>query len=181
MENYYNFKISENEISYDPYWYENSNLLISFTIGIIIIAGGIILLEQNHLQIVLPIASAILFFVILSSLYHLLIRSKTTLVFDKNKGILFKITPLGKKKITLLNNVMDVVSKSSSNSFNYILTVQKRNSVVAIKLTPRIRYKEQDNPEVRFLQMEILPQLELFLGLNKKITAVFDSEETTSL
>lgn len=175
MQHYYNFTISENEMSYEPYWYKKSNIMVSSMLGITIL--GIISLEQNHLSITLPIAFVLLFSLIINCVYSSLILNKTTFLFDKNNDALYRITPLGKKKITSLSEILNVFSKSRSNSFHYILTAKEQKTIKIIQLTQRIKYSDIDNPEVRYLQMVIFPHLELFLDLNNENTIVFNSED----
>ena len=121
------------------------------------------------------------FFLIANSLYRLLIRNKTTLIFDKISSSFYKITPIGKKDITALNTIRNVISKSRSHSFGYFLAVKTRKSEKIIAISSSIKSSNQYNPEVRFFQMEIIPQIESFLEIDKNTMMLFDSEECVSI
>ncbi|MFD1604190.1 hypothetical protein ACFSJW_08195 [Flavobacterium artemisiae] len=181
LNSYYNFTATGNKISYDPYWYAQSYIFASSVLGIMILTVGIILIiYNNHLMgLFFSVLTSVL--LVANSLYRLLIRNKTTLIFDKKNNSFYKITPLGKKDITALNSVQNVISKSRSHSFGYFLTVKTRKSEKIIAISSSIKSSNQDNPEVRFFQMEIIPQIESFLQIDKNTMMLFDSEECVSI
>ncbi|MEZ0182510.1 hypothetical protein AB9T89_09705 [Flavobacterium oncorhynchi] len=183
MQHYYNFTVSENQISYDPYWYDNSNLLLHSFLGIIILIPAIITSYLDTLKCglifsILIIAAMFILStaVFIRGIYIWKIKNKTTFIFDKNNGAFYKITPFSKKKIIALSDILSIVTKSDSRNFNYILKVQNKASAKNIYLTSDIKNENQNNPEIRFLEMEIIPQLESFLNLKKEGFTVFDSE-----
>ena len=112
----------------------------------------------------------IIFLLISNSLYLFLIRNKTTIKFDKKIDSFYKITPIAKKKICNLSSILAISSKSKSNSFYYQLTIKNGKSNRYLRFTSVIKSGHGNNPEIRFLQMEIIPQLELFLNTNKNKT-----------
>lgn len=181
LKNYYNFTATESEISYDPYWYAQSYIIASSVLAIIILTGGIILMIYNDHLIGLLLAIFTSISLVLNSLYRLLIRNKTTLVFDKKSNSFYKITPFGRKNITALSTIQNVISKCSSHSFRYLLTVKSPKSIKTIAISSSIKSSNLDNPEIRFFQMEIIPQIESFLHIDKNTLLLFDSEECASI
>lgn len=176
MQYYYNFTVSKNQISFDPYWYRKSNLLQNFILGVIILALGVSSSHLIELRGGLFISFLITTFIFLNGIYRWKIKNKTTLLFDKTDGALYRITPLEKKKIIAFNSILSITTKSRSLHFNYILTVKNKTLIKNIYLTDDIKVENQNNPEVRFLEMEIIPQLESFLNLKKEGFTVVDSE-----
>lgn len=178
MQQYYNFMVSSTEISYDPYWYERPNIILNTVIVTLILVFGFW---------ISPFKGAIYISVILSSLifintYYLSkIKNRTRFIFDKTEDVFYKSTPFGKKKIIKLGCVWDISTKSGSNSFSYILHSKKNSNIKKIPLTANIKNKNQNNPEVRFLEMEIIPQLESFLNLDKKTLLFFNSENCSPI
>jgi hypothetical protein len=181
LNSYYNFKATENKISYDPYWYAQSYILTSSVLAIIILTVGIILMIYNNHLMGLFLSVLTSFFLIANSLYRLLIRNKTTLIFDKKSNSFYTITPLGTKNITALNTVQNVISKSRPHSFGYFLAVKNRKFEKKIAISSSIKSSNQDNPEVRFLEMEIIPQIESLLNLDRKVLIFFDPESCSSI
>ncbi len=179
IQTYYNFTISENEISFDPYWYSKSNGVVNSILGILALVSGFLVLEFTNSRMGLFAALITCFILLSNTLYLLLIRNKTSLKFDKSRDSFYKITPISKKKICKLSFIFAIDSKSKSDTFYYQLTAQKRNSVKNFRFTAVIKSTDGDNPEIRFLQMEIIPQLELFLKINKKTNHLFGFEETS--
>ncbi|MFD2941316.1 hypothetical protein [Flavobacterium notoginsengisoli] len=178
MQHYYNFTASETQISYDPYWYEQSNIILNATIGIFILVLGFSFSDfKEGIFISLILSVSIIF----NTYYISNIKNKTRFIFDKTEDAFYKTTPFGKKKIIKLSNATDISTKSGSNSFTYILHFKKNTIIRTIRLTASIKNKNQSNPEVRFLEMEIIPQLESFLNLNKKKLLFFDSETCSSI
>ncbi|MCP2028817.1 hypothetical protein L1276_003988 [Flavobacterium sp. HSC-32F16] len=181
MQHYYNFTASENQISFDPYWYDKSNLFLNFFLGIIILVLGIAASHINDFKIgflLSILVSAILF---LNGIYRWKIKNKTIFLFDKTDDAFYKITPLGKKKIINLSNITGIISKSGSWNFNYILTAQNKTSIKKLYLTNDIKNENQSNPEIRFLEMEIIPKLESFFNLNNEAIIVFDTENCSPI
>jgi hypothetical protein len=168
MQEYYNFKVTDLEISYEPYWYHKSNIMLRIILGLIIIITGLLLSHFNICKEALLIGSFFSFIPIIIGLYTFYITSKTTLIFNKTDNSLYKITPLGKKKIGILNKTEKIITKSKRNSFQYILINKKNKSLKQIPVTARIKNKNQNSPEVRFLEMEIIPVLKMFLELNSE-------------
>lgn len=181
MQTYYNFTISQNEISFDPYWYNNANIIRNSIFVILLLALGTVLLLYNNSPLGLSFSILVSLFLLAKSLYTRLIRNKTTYLFDKRTDAFYKITPFGKGKISTLSSILDVTSKSSSNSFSFQLIVKGNTSPKSIPLTSIIKSASLDNPEVRFLQMEIIPQLELFLTTKRNTIHFFDSENCSSI
>ncbi|MDP5200899.1 hypothetical protein [Flavobacterium sp. DG2-3] len=179
IQTYYNFTISENEISFDPYWYSKSNSIINSILGILVLAIGILLLEFTNSTIGLYTAFVIIFLLISNSLYLFLIRNKTTIKFDKKIDSFYKITPIAKKKICNLSSILAISSKSKSNSFYYQLTIKNGKSNRYLRFTSVIKSGHGNNPEIRFLQMEIIPQLELFLNTNKNKDQLYGFEDAS--
>ncbi|WPO76876.1 hypothetical protein [Flavobacterium sp. KACC 22761] len=177
---YYNTQILENEISYQPYWYEKSNFIIDLVLAVsIIIIGGIVsntTTFKNGLIIALLVST----YFFLTGFYKLLIQNKTTLIFDKTNDALYKITPLRKTKIGSLSKAIDITSKAGSAYYSYFLNIKIKNKTKKIRLTTKIKNKKQNNPEVRFLEIRLIPELELFLNLNKNKT-VFDLNNCSSI
>ncbi len=180
MQNYYNFTVSANQISYNPYWYQKSNIILKCISGILVLTSGSVLSHLSDFKIGFVFSVLLSATLVLNGIYKFKIKSKTTFIFDKTDNAFYKITRLGKKKITSLNNVSDIISKSSAMNYHYILMYTKNNRFKKIKLTSNIKNDNQTNPEVRFLEMEIIPQLESFLNLNSKVI-VFDSKYCSSI
>lgn len=176
MQHYYNFTVSKKQISFDPYWYDNSSMLLHSFLGITLLTLGIIVSHLNDLKSVMVLSIIISTALFFRGIYEWKIKNKTTFIFDKNDDAFYKITPLSKKKITALSDILNIKTKSGSRNFYYILTLQNKASFKNIPLTNTIKNDNQNNPEVRFLEMEIIPQLESFLNLKKEGFTVFDSE-----
>ena len=166
MTEYYNFKVSESEISYDPYWYDKSNILLYFFLAIIILALGITMsvatIFKPGIFIALPL-SCILF---VKSTYRLFIKNKTQLIFDKQNDALYAVNPLGKRKLATLSTILQLIAISGNTNYCYILTKIKNGRTKNIPITTSIIDKNQSNPEVRFLEMEMIPKITAFLNLN---------------
>lgn len=176
MQHYYNFKVSKNQISFEPYWHHKSYLLLNFILGIIVLVIGITITYLINLKGGLIFSILISTAIFLNSIYRGTIQNKTILLFDKTENAFYKITPLAKKKISVLNSILGITTKSGSFHFNYILILKNKTSIKKIHLTDDIKIENQNNPEVRFLEMEIIPQLESFLNLKKEALIIFDSE-----
>lgn len=179
MLHYYNFTVSENQISFDPYWHNKSNFLIDFILGIIVLIPGISVFHINNFKIGLILSLILSAMMFLNGIYKWRIKDKTTFLFDKTDNAFYNIDPLGKRKIIELSNLLEIITKSGSRNFNYILIGKKNNVVKRIYLTNNIKNESQTNPEVRFLEMEIIPQLESFLNLKKEALITFDSEASS--
>lgn len=181
MPNYYNFTVSTNHISYDPFWYVKLNLLSNSILIICFLTFGLIYfyVYESKNGIVVALFVSIIFLV--SSIYRLKIKHKTTFLFDKIDNKFYKITPLGKKEIAALNTIFNITTKSKSRTFCYVLTSKTDSTITRNYLTDNIKNENQNNPEVRFLEMEIMPQLELFLNLNKEILIATDSKYGSSI
>ncbi|WP_291143095.1 hypothetical protein [Flavobacterium sp. UBA7680] len=169
MQNYYNFTVSDNQMSYNPYWYVKSNIILKCISGILVLVSGSVLSHLSDFKIGFIFSILISAVLIFNGIYKFVIKNKTTFIFDKTENALYKITLWGKKKMISLNNVIDIVSKSGSMSYHYVLTSKENKKIKKIKLTSSIKNENKSNPEVRFLEMEIIPQLESFLNLNSKV------------
>lgn len=181
MQDYYNFTKSANQISFDPYWHDKSNFVLKSFLGILILALGAVASNLQNLKSGIVLSILISLGLLIHGIYILKVRNKTTFVFDKIENAFFKITPFGKRKITSLDNIIDIITKSGSSNFSYILTVQNNNSIKKIYLTATIKNESQSNPEVRYLEMQIIPQLESFLNLNKEVLILFDPENCSPI
>lgn len=180
MQNYYNFTVSASQMSYSPYWYVKSNIILKCISGILVLASGFVLSHLSDFKIGFIISILISAVLIFNGIYKFMIKNKTTFIFDKTENALYKITLWGKKKVASLNNVIDIVSKSRSMSYHYVLTSKDNTKIKKIKLTASIKNENKSNPEVRFLEMEIIPQLESFLNLNSKVI-VFDAKYCSTI
>ncbi|MDR6763895.1 hypothetical protein J2Y38_004119 [Flavobacterium sp. 2755] len=180
MQNYYNFTVSASQISYNPYWYVKSNIILKCISGILVLASGFVLSHLSDFNIGFIISILISAVLIFNGIYKFMIKNKTTFIFDKTDNALYKITLWGNKKVTSLNNVIDIISKSRAMSYHYVLTSKDSTKIKKIKLTASIKNENKSNPEVRFLEMEIIPQLESFLNLNSKVI-VFDSKYCSTI
>jgi hypothetical protein len=169
MDEYYNFKVSEHEISFEPYWYHKSNILIHFSLGIIILGAAVILFTTGIFKKGLLIGVFVSALLFLNGLYRSRIKNKTTLIFDKKDDALYKITPTGKKKLLALHKIYCITAISENRYYYYTVIHKKKSSVKRIPITPFIQSKNQSNPEIRFLEMEIIPQIELFLNFGRTI------------
>ncbi|WP_289665347.1 hypothetical protein [Flavobacterium panacagri] len=181
MQHYYNFTVSANQISYNPYWYVKLNLPLNFFLVICFLALGVIYYYLNDSKNGIVIAILVSIFFSLSYIYRLKIKHSTTFLFDKTENKFYKITPFEKKEITTLDAILNITTKSKMDSFCYILTIKTGSTTKNNKLTNQIRNENQNNPEVRFLEMEIIPQLELFLNFKKEILIAADSKHNSNI
>ncbi|MCD9577270.1 hypothetical protein [Flavobacterium soyae] len=181
MQNYYNFTVSASQISYNPYWYEKSNIILKSVLGILVLTAGFALSHLHNFKIGFILSILISAVLVFNGIYKFRIKNKTTFIFDKTDGAFYKITQLGKKKIISLNNVSDIISKSRSMNYHYSLLSVDNTRIKKIKLTADIKNENRTNPEVRFLEMEIIPQLESFLNLDNKTAIVFDDKYCSSI
>lgn len=181
MQDYYNFTVSEGQISFDPYWYDKSNLFLNLILGTIILAAGIFTSHLDNHKSVLILSILLSAAIFLNGIYRWKIKNKTTFVFDRTNNALYKITFLGKKKITALSSITGITSKSGLWYFNYILIAENKTSTQKIYLTNDIKNENQSNPEIRFLEMEIIPKIEYFLNLNKEAVIVFNTKNCSSI
>jgi len=175
MTEYYNFKVSEFEISYDPYWYEKSNILLYFLLAIIILALGITMpaaVFKPGVFIALPL-SCILF---VKSTYRVLVKNKTRLIFDKQNDALYAVNPLGKRKLLALSTIIELISISENTNYCYVLTKIKNGRIKNIPITTSIIDKNQNNPEVRFLEMEMIPIITAFLNISTMSSPCFKDD-----
>ena len=167
MTEYYNFKVSEFEISYDPYWYDKSNILLYSFLAILILVLGITISALAIFKPAIFIAVPLSCFLVGSSTYRLLVKNKTQHVFDKKNDALYAITPLGKRKLITLSTIIDLIPISGNSNYRYVLTKIKKGRTKNIPITTLIIDKDQNNPEVRFLEMEIIPQITAFLNIDR--------------
>lgn len=173
MQQYYNFTVSDTEISYDPYWYERPNIILNVSIGTFILVLGFLILSFKEAIYISVILISLLF---INIYYFSKIKNRTRFVFNKTEDMFYKTTPFGKKKMIRLSAISDISTKSKLKSFYYILYSKNNDVIKKIRLTANIKNKNQNNPEVRFLEMEIIPKLESFLDLDKKTLLFFNSE-----
>ena len=166
IQNYYNFKVTDLEISYEPYCYHKPNIILRFILGVVIVITSFLLSHFNICKEALHIGFLIACLLFITGLYAFYITNKTTLFFTKTDDALYKSTPLGKKKIGVLHNSENIITKSKRTSFKYVLLSKKKKSAKEIPVTAPIQNKKQNSPEVRFLEMEIIPLLKTFLELN---------------
>ncbi len=181
MQDYYNFTKSAEQISFDPYWYGKSNFLLKSFLGISVLALGIAASILYNLQggVILSIFTNAV--IIIHTIYIVQIKNKTTFIFDKIDNAFFEVTPFGKRKIASLDQIINIITKSGSNNFNYILTLKNKNAVKKIYLTASIKDENQNNPEIRFFELQIIPQLESFLNLSREVLIFLDSEDCSSI
>jgi MFS superfamily sulfate permease-like transporter len=166
MTEYYNFKVSEFEISYEPYWYDKSNILLYSFLGIIILALGIIISVTTIFKAGIFIAVPLSCILFCNSTYRLLVKNKTQLIFDKQNDALYAITPLGKRKLVSLSTIINLTAISGSTTYCYVITKIKKGRIKNIPITTLIIDKDQNNPEIRFLEIEMIPQITAFLNIN---------------
>ena len=142
---------------------------------------GIFASHINNFKSGLIFSIIISLFTIINGIYKWKVKDKTTFLFDKTDDAFYKIDPLGKRKIIELSSLLEIVTKSGSLNFNYILIGKKKNLTKRIYLTNNIKNENQTNPEIRFLEMELIPKLESFLDLKKEAKIIFDSEECSPI
>ncbi|SFD11142.1 hypothetical protein [Flavobacterium phragmitis] len=181
MPHYYNFTASANHISYDPYWYVKLNLPLNSFLVICFLTLGLIYFYAYDSKNGIMIAILVSIIFLLNCIYRLKIKHRTTFLFDKIDNKFYKITPFGKKEIAALNTILNITTKSGAHTYCYILTSKTGSSIKRYYLTNNIRNENQNNPEVRFLEMEIIPQLELFLNLDKELLIALDSKDISSI
>lgn len=167
MNEYYNFEISEHEISYEPYWYDKSKIVLFFILGTVVLIVASILYQLNIFEESLLIGSFLSIILFGTGIYRWFIKNKTILVFNKIENNLYQINPLRKKRLIELHNAQSITTVSKH--FNYYYTLSKKNSSKKIVISPAISHKKKNNPEIRFLEMEIIPKIESFLQLQKDI------------
>ena len=154
MDNYYNFRQTENEISYEPYLYDSNDTLAYIILGVALMIAGFILNEAVYVGLIF---GGIL---LIAGLYRRLIKNKTKLVFDKPGDAVFKISPLGKKKLIALSNVYEIITVSENMSYDYELTNKNKPSAKNIPITSFITGRRQKRPETGFLEGTIIPAVE---------------------
>ena len=176
MTEYYNFKVSEFEISYEPYWYDKSNILLHFFLGIIILMVGITISVEAIFRPGVFLAVPLSCILCCNSTYKLLVKNKTQLIFDKQNDVLYALTPLSKRKLTALSNINDLIAISGSNTYCYVVTNRKKGRIKKIPITTLLIDKNQSNPEVRFLEMEMIPRIAAFLNINTAPSPYFKDD-----
>nr|WP_294779657.1 hypothetical protein [uncultured Flavobacterium sp.] len=163
MSNFYNFKKSEQKISYEPYLYNKSNTYGYFIFGAIIAIADIVLHILNLFSMGLGLFVGA--FSISLGIYKLFITDKTLLIFDKSDDSLIKVTPLGRKKLIDLSNIYSIITVSENMCYTYELTNKRNASKKSIPISNFVTRKNQDQQNIMFLETEIIPSLELFLNL----------------
>lgn len=179
MNEYYNFTASEFEISYSPYYYEKRESIISSVAGAVILITAIILLISKTSKIGFLAGTLIGIAVLVNGLYRHKILNRTILSFDKTTNALYSITPLGKKIIQSLDCISNIIISQKHSNYRYSIVYTKRKRSKNFEITSIITTGSQSNPEVRFLEMEIIPKLQLFLNLNTDIN--FSTEECSPI
>jgi hypothetical protein len=168
MSNYFNFKKTEHSISFEPYLYDSLNGKGPLFIGIAVLITGIVVSVFSIWKDGIYLGmffSSVLFIV---GLYRLLIQNKTVLEFDKLTDSLYKTNPLGKKKKIALSNIYDIITVSEYSSYTYDITFKDKPSAKSIEITACISESMLTNPEIVFLESELLPMLFSFLQLDSR-------------
>jgi hypothetical protein len=165
MSNYFNYKKTEHSISYEPYLYDSLNGKGPLFIGFACLVIGIIVSSFSIWKdgIYLGLFFGSIF--ILTGLYRLLILHKTVLEFNTLTDGLYKTTPLGEKKLIALSNIYDIITASEYSSYTYDVTFKDKPGAKSIEITACIGESSLSNPEIVFLQNEIIPSLIHFLQL----------------
>ncbi len=163
MPAYYNFKNSEHQISYSPYLYNKKDTALYFIIGIAAIVFDISSIIFHFFEVGFGFFAGIV--LILAGLHKVLFKSKIILIFNKPENALYKITPLGKKKLTELSNIYSIIIVSENMSYSYEVTNKENPSKKSIPITDFITNKTKNYPNVAFLETQIIPHIESLVNL----------------
>jgi hypothetical protein len=166
MNNYYNFQQSEYEISYEPYLYDRGDTLAYFIIAAILMIGGFVAQQFFSLQDATVIGSLLGLIPLSIGSYRLLLKNKIKLLFDKRDDALYKISPLGKKKLIAISNIYDITVWNEDMSFGYALTHKDKPGAKHIEITSFITKGRQKKEEVIFLEATIIPAVETMIFSN---------------
>ena len=160
MDSYYNFRQTENEISYEPYLYDSNDTLAYIFLGVALMIAGFILTGFKILNEAVYVGLIFGGILLIAGLYRRLIKNKAKLVFDKPDDAVFKISPTGRKKLIALSNVYEIITVSENMSYDYELTNKDKPSAKNIPITSFITERRRKRPETGFLEGTIIPAVE---------------------